>query len=1048
VGQGLTGTVQGRLQDASGRPLANIRIVAVGSTRGALTNTDGYYHIAGLPPGRYTIRASADSLSIEVPDVAIHAGETRTVDLLALAAPAREGARPRALDQPTSRAFIDESAFHDLPITTPRGAVALEPGVIDESIPEGPSLRGSNPTSTGTFVDGSPVRNGQRGEVDLVVGTNAIAEAAVTTGVLDAGIGGAGGGAISFLTPSGSGAWRGSFRYRSDYPGFDAWQNVGLNLLEARLGGTITGHLTFFTAATLTGQQSLDTEKDRDTQSPVYVTGGVDTVVHQPATWGAANTDTAAIQIPQFVEYTGNCDASQNYGIECQGLRVPYTANSALSWQAKLQQTYGTGSLFSITGIASRSQQRNFPGYDIYNPTDYTGTSLSSYAAILNWRHDLGSALALEVNASYQYDRRAAGPLENQSELETRDPFGGFLLAPLGYVTDFSSTHTVQILNTTYPGVHYLDDRQVQCLQAGLGACQSPAPGNPDPSVQPWRMNPYAVEQSNPAPMYTFGTNAPIDLSEETRLRTRLAVDWQTAGAGHVRAGVEAGTSDAGRYYVPSGMGDYYRMDAYREHPLTQGAFVEDRLDLGDVVLIGGLRWDRFDSRASYPFSPGRISSVGVLPSETVCYPADATRPPGAAECGTIPGATKPFDPYNPTASLIPASSHNSWSPRVQFLYSLSPRSDFRFSYGRSVDVPPYDLLFAHKNTDLTSGNRTMVFGQDIGFTVTTLTEMGFRHLFGRGTLLDVAGYHKELPAQPTVRIYQVVDPAQPAGMPNVYNTGDVLLVTQTDLGHVNGVDVRLDHRVSDVFSASLGYAYQSGSAVGADARQGFAGTVQLATPPQWAAGSLLGSLFANSSAFLTFRATGGRSYTQVQQQGAGFTLENPGGFPSEPLNASHMPWTETLDFRVNRAFKVARVNARVFLEATNLINVTNVFNRFTETGADTNAVYRNRFITEQTALLQFEASSAGILTGTTIDFSALPGGCAGWQGLNGGNFASGPVDCVLLVRAEQRYGNGDGVYTQAEYQKAFGAWYDFMNAPSSLFGPGRRIRVGVEIVF
>ena len=49
------------------------------------------------------------------------------------------------------------------------------------------------------------------------------------------------------------------------------------------------------------------------------------------------------------------------------------------------------------------------------------------------------------------------------------------------------------------------------------------------------------------------------------------------------------------------------------------------------------------------------------------------------------------------------------------------------------------------------------------------------------------------------------------------------------------------------------------------------------------------------------------------------------------------------------------------------------------------------------------------------------------------------PTDCVLLECAARRFGNGDGVCTQAEYQKAFGAWYDLLNAPN---------RIGAEIVF
>ena len=41
--------------------------------------------------------------------------------------------------------------------------------------------------------------------------------------------------------------------------------------------------------------------------------------------------------------------------------------------------------------------------------------------------------------------------------------------------------------------------------------------------------------------------------------------------------------------------------DAYKEKPIRWNVFVEDRLDLGDVVVVGGLRYDCYDSRASRP---------------------------------------------------------------------------------------------------------------------------------------------------------------------------------------------------------------------------------------------------------------------------------------------------------------------------------------------------------------------------------------------------------------------------------------------------------------
>ena len=123
------------------------------------------------------------------------------------------------------------------------------------------------------------------------------------------------------------------------------------------------------------------------------------------------------------------------------------------------------------------------------------------------------------------------------------------------------------------------------------------------------------------------------------------------------------------------------------------------------------------------------------------------------------------------------------------------------------------------------------------------------------------------------------------------------------------------------------------------------------------------------------------------------------------------------------------------------------MLNAFTEVGDVAYPDLRARYDSEQVTLLRSEAAAAGALVGDAVDFNLL-GSCQNWQGRNSGSFASGPVDCVLLERAEQRFGNGDGVFSPAEYARAFTAWYDLANAPYRFYGPGRRIRVGLEVSF
>src|SRR5260370_19280554 len=70
-------------------------------------------------------------------------------------------------------------------------------------------------------------------------------------------------------------------------------------------------------------------------------------------------------------------------------------------------------------------------------------------------------------------------------------------------------------------------------------------------------------------------------------------------------------------------------------------------------------------------------------------------------------------------------------------------------------------------------------------------------------------------------------------------------------------------------------------------------------------------------------------------------------------------------------------------------------------------------------------------------------GDCTQWNAT-----AASTIDCVALQRVEQRFGNGDHVYTIAEQTKALGAYFDAFFGAWRFHGAGRTVRVGLELAF
>jgi len=75
---GIQGQVTNRNTEA---PLPNANIVLIGTPRGAATDSNGYYRIEHLSPGKYAIQASMIGFETKIiPHLILKAGETQTVD--------------------------------------------------------------------------------------------------------------------------------------------------------------------------------------------------------------------------------------------------------------------------------------------------------------------------------------------------------------------------------------------------------------------------------------------------------------------------------------------------------------------------------------------------------------------------------------------------------------------------------------------------------------------------------------------------------------------------------------------------------------------------------------------------------------------------------------------------------------------------------------------------------------------------------------------------------------------------------------------------------
>jgi len=922
-----------------------------------------------------------------------------------------------------------------------RNIIGVQPGVVESGAGGGVSIRGGRPGEANVYIDGAPVRATNSGSQRVNLGTNAVEEASVTTGALGVEFADAQSGVIAFTTRAGGQTYAGSASMETDSPFGDAI-SVGFNRFEANFGGPVpkVANLTFFLSSILSGRLSDFRGMDQD-KNASYVTGGVDTVV-------------AGVSIPTFVQYSGQCptgsDANpvrnailHNYGAECQGRRFPMDWTTDATLSGKLQYTYGQGSRVGLSAFASGQQGRNRPGTVIGDPASFTGFHNTSRYLVLDASHTFirgaERALSLNLNLSRQQDQSIAGPLDSVYELGSRDPALGLELGTV----DFA-----------FGGFPFpIGDQIIRNIRTDNGTRVPFLNNSSMENIQPYRMNPYGMLAGG---WRTAGANVTGTLYQETRYTGRGFLDFQANRFNRFQVGGDFVKTNLS--YWQSGMLRQFGMDAYVVDPIKYGLFVSDRLDLGDVVLELGGRYDYYNSNALFAKTPGRIY----------------THPDYAANYVTAPSDPAVYAAFLADTNIWAKSvGHSTISPRLRVSFPVTENTGFRLSYSHQVQTPEFTTLLTGVNNDLAFTNTNDQFGRDLQFGKSILFEFGVRHAFSQDMVLDISAYNKDKVSDYAARIVPYEDPANcQAG---ACDTTNLNVLTNSDFGNVRGVDIKLDRRVGNYLSASVSYTFQLSKGTGSDpfsylrttSRQiqqvtqsrvpppqailptddnrthNIVGSVSLTLPSDWEKGTTLGNVLRDVSLFATFRAVSGLPYTRQSNNGSGALAprQNFGLTANslEPVNASVMPWVKNIDLRLNKAFKFGGTDWTLYADVRNLLNFRNITSLFVETGDVVNAEHRTQTLSSEFANLRTEANSNGaLLAGDAIDLA----GCAAWAG------AAGPVNCVMLRRTEARFGDGNGIYTLAEQTQAFNAYYNSFFGPQNLYGAPRNIRVGFEVNF
>ena len=1050
-----TGKLEGRIRDQGGQPVANARVVIVGSTAAATANPQGYYFFNNVPAGDVSIRvAYVGYKPKEVTGIRMISGQTITQDVsleqtavqvqeITVVA-AQNALVPR--DEVTTKQLIDGNYVDKLPVDRIGNVLALQPGV--SASPGGGSLsvRGSRTDENTTYVDGVPVTSGNRGTGSgrslgggISIGTNSFEDASITTGAGSAEFGGSTGGLIAITTRQGGTKFSGNVGYETDGLSSDKY-GQGFNRFTASVGGPIMKDLTFFVGGVVEGNQST-LRGYKGWEVPTFVRVGVDTTYTVAKTRNSPTSDSTLVSVYKSAMFRGECsnalvanasdpDMRNNYGYECHGNQNPYSPSTNMQLTSKLNYSFGQGSRLALSYLNSGNQNRGQRAFDAT-----AGAQTNSSVATLNWTQILSKssthAVSLDAYVSYQNDKSINSTLTDASEADTRNPALGILFKRFDFLYGFDQFPVTDELVKNY---------RVQKSGTAITLYDR------DNTSQYAGNTGYACPPDAVCSGAGGGGTAPgvLNTATENRWIGKVNLDWQLDRYNRVKFGGEYTKYEMATYNI--GATGQAFSDIWLAKPTRYNLFAEDRLDLGDVVLVGGLRYDYYDVGADKWKDFPRISSAPGFTADSV---------------GNY---------------VTPYQSHDYFSPHIQVAFPVTERTNFRLSYAQQVQQPDFSVVLFGSNTDLSITNTNNNYGSDLDFGKSILFEFGVRHAFSDDMVLDMSVYNKDNLANPAGRLVPMIDPIG-------NDRNDIRLTVNQDFGNTRGLDLRLDRRFGNIFNGVLSYSFQQAKNTGSDPYSyinygsrilsGLGGTN--AAPPQQAQptgtsrphniagqfainfpadykqGSTFGSIMKQVGIFSTFRYASGTPYTRCSPDDIG-SVDVTSGNPcarelAGDFNGARLPSYKEFNLRLTKGFAIGGLDLTAYVDGRNLLNIQNTGTVYTTTGSTVNTLSQDRaWTTDSTTMAQFTGANGGYESSTgTITLPSSNAACGNYSDASG-NSAS--PTCYYYRKSEQRFGDGDGIYTLAEQRRASDnnrlATYHI----SRFSFAGRTVRLGMEVNF
>ena len=337
-------------------------------------------------------------------------------------------------------------------------------------------------------------------------------------------------------------------------------------------------------------------------------------------------------------------------------------------------------------------------------------------------------------------------------------------------------------------------------------------------------------------------------------------------------------------------------LNEFKKSPFTTSLYLQDKIEYSTIIINVGLRADYVDVKAE------AFNNI-----------------------------------KNPDAGLTGTEPELKFSPRLGLAYPISENAALHFSYGHFFQFPNFQEIYQNLqflNPDVLKDARlALVANPRVKSQKTISYEFGISQKISENIAINLTAYSKDI--------------TDLLGTVFVQTNYTYAVFTNNDFARIQGIDISLEKRMSDYWATKFDYTYSVARG-------------NEATPTEEAYNIFEGRELTVKESYLDFdrRHDFSLSFTTMLPKNFGpeivgiFPFEKTNfsvlaqfssGLPYTPTsddftklfekNSARMPWTKTVDIRLEKFIPVSQFTFSIFVEATNVFNWLNPLVVQTRTG-------------------------------------------------------------------------------------------------------------------